>query len=185
MEALGKGRPGERSDDERGRREGEREASVLQRRGVGGQDVHGEDQTCGADGVEYLRAKKPQGIRSAFRSNHRSPRYVYLFTNLCGAIRSEAIAGSHHDKAQQSQRNHQAESNNSVPEVENFGYRHRASCGHDARYRSDDRKKGVSLEVARNVGGEVGCKAVLESLHEVQQPHAFFMLVSLRSVAHL
>lgn len=136
VEALGERGPCKRGDDIRRRGEGEREASVLQRRGIRSQNIHGEYQTGGANRIEHLR-----GMHLRQSLHLGNDLWVTQSTDLCCTICAKTLASRHQDKTQQRQRKHQGEPNQPVPEVEDLGDWHRAGCGHDARNRADDRKE--------------------------------------------
>lgn len=97
---------------------------------------------------------------------------IACFSYSGGAVSGKVAAGSHHGHTNGGKDDHEEETLSSAPDVEDLGQGNVDSSSHDVGDSADDGHDGVRLPLARGVGGQGVENLGLETVDEVDEPHA-------------
>lgn len=93
-------------------------------------------------------------------------------THLGSTVRGNVVAASHHNQAHDGNQHHDADTQSTIPQVEHLGNRHDTSSTHDTGNNGDDSEQRVLRKVTSDICGKVRGQAAVQSIDEVQKPHA-------------
>jgi hypothetical protein len=152
---------GERGDDVGGRGEGKCKTSVLELRGVGGDDIDTVLHTTEADVVEDLTRDVSAIAKIAMSRRHSWNTYIG------GTVDGKAVASGQQDQTKSSEAGHHEETLSTAPGIHHLSDgdvdRRRESIGHSR----GNTGQGVSSERTGDVRAQAGEHGRLEGVDEV------------------
>jgi hypothetical protein len=94
-----------------------------------------------------------------------------------GTVGGEVSASSHHDHTNGSKNDHEEEAFSTTPDIEDLGQGNVDSSSHAVGDDANDGNERVRLPLTAGVGNKSVIDLTLETVGEVDQPHATRLLV--------
>ena len=103
-------------------------------------------------------------------------------TYIGSAVGREVVAGSHHDHSNGSEENHEEETLSTTPKIENLGQRDVDGGSHTVGDNTNDGNERVRLPFTAGIRDQSVVDLALETVGEVDQPHATKVSVQRSSI---
>lgn len=103
-------------------------------------------------------------------------------TYIGSAVGREVVAGSHHDHSNGGEENHEEETLSTTPKIENLGQRDVDGGSHTVGDNTNDGNERVRLPFTAGIRDQSVVDLTLETVGEVDQPHATKLSVQRSSI---